>query len=161
MKKKNITGFMLIELLVVIALLLAILTPSLRKAKERTRTILYRSNLKQYGLATGNAPAGEQTVVEGAGRGGALAGHRHRVIESTDIGGTDSEGNALDYRWWQYQEADSYGGTIKIKNANKQRASFKVPKDAKTGETIHVVIEITDSGTPPLTRYKRVVAEIK
>jgi hypothetical protein len=83
------------------------------------------------------------------------------IVELNAQGTTDPDGDKLSYRWWQYQEADSYGGSIKIKKANKQRASFKVPKDAKTGETIHIVIEVTDNGTPSLTRYQRVVAEVK
>jgi len=50
MRKK---GFTLIELLVVIAiiaLLLAIITPALKKAKDAARSITCRSNLKQLGL---------------------------------------------------------------------------------------------------------------
>jgi prepilin-type N-terminal cleavage/methylation domain-containing protein/prepilin-type processing-associated H-X9-DG protein len=51
MKKK---GFTLIELLVVIAiiaLLLAIVVPSLRKAKEAAWNVICRNNLRHYGLA--------------------------------------------------------------------------------------------------------------
>jgi prepilin-type N-terminal cleavage/methylation domain-containing protein/prepilin-type processing-associated H-X9-DG protein len=50
MEKRN--GFTLIELLVVIAiiaLLLAILMPSLRKARNQARDVVCRSNLKQWG----------------------------------------------------------------------------------------------------------------
>ncbi len=50
MRKK---GFTLIELLVVIAiiaLLMAILMPALRRAKQQTQTIICRSNLKEWGL---------------------------------------------------------------------------------------------------------------
>jgi prepilin-type N-terminal cleavage/methylation domain-containing protein len=49
-----LTGFTLIELLVVIAiiaLLMAILVPTLHRAREQAKSIICRSNLNQYGLA--------------------------------------------------------------------------------------------------------------
>jgi hypothetical protein len=76
-------------------------------------------------------------------------------------GTTDPDGNALTYRWWQYCEADTYEGTIEISDAGKQDASFKVPGDAAGGENIHIICEVTDNGTPKLTRYQRVVVEVQ
>jgi hypothetical protein len=76
-------------------------------------------------------------------------------------GTTDPDGDELTYRWWQYKEADTYDGTIEIRDVGKQAASFTVPNDADEGETIHVICEVTDAGTPPLTRYQRVVVEIE
>jgi hypothetical protein len=76
-------------------------------------------------------------------------------------GTNDPDGDKLKYRWWQYKEADTYDGAIEIKGAGKKRALFTVPNDALKGETIHVICEVTDTGTPQLTRYQRVVVEIK
>jgi hypothetical protein len=76
-------------------------------------------------------------------------------------GTTDPDGDELTFRWWQYQEADTYDGTIRIKDARKKRASFTVPNDAGEGETIHIICEVTDTGTPQLTRYQRIVIEIE
>jgi len=36
-----------------------------------------------------------------------------------------------------------------------------VPADAKTGDTIHLIAEVTDSGKPPLTRYARVIVTVR
>ncbi|MHC4537502.1 MAG: hypothetical protein ACYS6K_26505, partial [Planctomycetota bacterium] len=59
----------------------------------------------------------------------------------------------LAYKWWQYTDADSCKSKVKIQNTGKAQASFVVPKDAAKGDTIHVICEVTDNGTPPLTRY--------
>ena len=76
-------------------------------------------------------------------------------------GTSDPDGDSLRYRWWHYREAGSYNGSIHIQKAGEQQASFTVPTDAGAGDSIHVIVEVTDDGTPPLTRYRRVVAELK
>jgi hypothetical protein len=77
-------------------------------------------------------------------------------------GGTsDPDGDELSYRWWQYEEADSYEGSIEIPDAGKQEILFTVPADAAGGQTLHIICEVKDDGTPVLTRYQRVVIEIE
>lgn len=75
-------------------------------------------------------------------------------------GTSDPDDDSLTYRWWHYQEAGTYDGTILIEGADGQQASFIVPDDVAAGDTIHVIVEVTDGGAPPLTRYQRVVAQI-
>jgi hypothetical protein len=74
-------------------------------------------------------------------------------------GTTDPDGDKLTYKWWQYKEPSSYPNLVKIKNNNKQEASFVVPNNAKLGQTVHIICEVTDSGNPTLTRYQRVIVE--
>lgn len=45
--------------------------------------------------------------------------------------------------------------------ANNEKATFTVPKDAKKGDTIHVVLEGVDNGKFNLKHYQRVVITIK
>jgi len=70
---------------------------------------------------------------------------------------TDPDGNKLSYHWWQYGEVDTYPGKISIQNADSKNAAFQMPSDIKKGETIHLILEVKDNGTPQLTRYQRVV----
>ncbi|MFG0288408.1 MAG: hypothetical protein ACF8CQ_09540, partial [Rhodopirellula sp. JB044] len=64
----------------------------------------------------------------------------------------------LTYRWWQYEEADSAESRVSITDANTPQASFVVPDEL--GKQVHIVLEVTDKGTPPLVRYRRVVCSI-
>lgn len=74
---------------------------------------------------------------------------------------SDPDNNILNFNWWQYEEVDTYPKHILIKNANQPKASLFIPKNAKTGQTIHIICEVSDNGSPKLTRYQRVIITIK
>ncbi len=68
----------------------------------------------------------------------------------------DPDGDALQYKWWVLPEAGTYSGPVIIDNAHTAHASMIVPTDL--GEnTLHIICEVTDNGTPALTAYRRVV----
>jgi hypothetical protein len=73
----------------------------------------------------------------------------------------DPDGHALRYSWWQYLEAGTCRTATPIAAADRPRASIVVPPDAKPGETLHVILEVSDNGSPSLTRYQRVVMTVK
>ena len=37
---------------------------------------------------------------------------------------------------------------------------LRVPDDAAPGQTLHLILEVSDAGTPSLTRYERVVLTV-
>lgn len=89
-----------------------------------------------------------------------LTGQPGDTVQLSAQGTHDPDGDQLNFRWWQYQEADSYPGTIEIQNAGNQNSSFNVPADAQKGDTIHIICEVTDDGAPQLTRYQRVIVTV-
>ncbi|HEY5824723.1 MAG TPA: nucleoside hydrolase-like domain-containing protein [Cyclobacteriaceae bacterium] len=72
----------------------------------------------------------------------------------------DPDGNVVNYKWWQYFEVDTYEGKVEITDKEKSKASFIIPADAKKGDTIHVILEVNDSGGPKLTRYQRLIVTV-
>ena len=73
---------------------------------------------------------------------------------------TDPDGDELTFRWWQYGEADSAEATVTIAGSDSaNEASFVVPDEP--GKQVHIILEVTDSGTPPLVGYQRVVCNIQ
>ena len=73
---------------------------------------------------------------------------------------TDPDGDQLNYSLWQYVEAGTYDNEVTIQNASSRDASFIVPSDARPGDTIHIILEVTDTGRHPLTRFQRVVVTV-
>ena len=88
-----------------------------------------------------------------------------RIILSAE-GSTDPDGDNLSYKWFHYQEPGTFvlgtartGDAVKINDADMANAWFTAPKRGRMG-TMHIIVAVTDHGTPALTRYKRVIITI-
>ena len=57
-------------------------------------------------------------------------------------------------------EEGSYPGTVSVAAQGKNQASVEIPGDAKSGQTISIILEGIDDGTFPLTRYDRVFVQV-
>lgn len=73
---------------------------------------------------------------------------------------SDPDGNRVAARWWRWKEVDSYPGDVTFSTSTALATHVQVPTDAAPGQTIQLVLEVTDAGTPPLTRYQRVIIAV-
>lgn len=71
----------------------------------------------------------------------------------------DRDGDALSCEWFVYREAGTYEGEAALTNASSPVALLHVPNNA-AGKTIHVVLAIRDSGTPPYAAYRRAIVQV-
>jgi hypothetical protein len=81
------------------------------------------------------------------------------LVKLSAAGSSDPDGDSLKHRWWVYREAGSYWADAPIRGADKSEAVLTVPNDA-SGRTIHVILEVTDTGKPPLTAYRRAILRV-
>lgn len=101
----------------------------------------------------------------------------------------DKNEYGLFYKWWYYNEASTYQKTdelelvvdkmggleisghaewsketathIRIENDNTPTAKVQVPKDAKSGETIHIILEVMNDCAISMKSYQRVILTVK
>jgi Protein of unknown function (DUF1593) len=88
------------------------------------------------------------------------------TVKLSAAGTTDPDGNALAYEWFYYNEAGTFaasssrsGQPLAITDHDRREASFKVPTSrvmAPGTGIMHIILAVTDDGTPRLTRYQRV-----
>jgi hypothetical protein len=99
-----------------------------------------------------------------------LQAKRGELIELSALGTSDPDGDSLSYEWFYYGEVGTFttssgrtGQPLEIQGFDQQQASFTVPEgrvmQPGTG-TMHIILAVTDQGTPNLTRYKRVIVTI-
>jgi hypothetical protein len=73
---------------------------------------------------------------------------------------TDPDGNDVSVNWWQFQ-VGSYPKKITIANANSVNTEITIPEEVVAGQTIHIILEATDNGTPALTSYQRIIINVR
>ncbi|MFL9845355.1 nucleoside hydrolase-like domain-containing protein [Flavobacterium rhizosphaerae] len=77
-----------------------------------------------------------------------------------DATGTyDPDGDHISYLWFSYPEAGSYKKPLITNVQNSYRANIQAPSVDKI-ETAHIILKVTDTGTPRLSRYKRLIVTI-
>ena len=72
----------------------------------------------------------------------------------------DPDGDEVTTCWWQYLEEGTYPGMVMVNEHGHNLATVKIPADARAGQMISIILEGTDNGEFPLTRYDRVFIEV-
>lgn len=100
----------------------------------------------------------------------AITSCEDRTIALSASGTRDPDGNGLVYHWWQYREAT--GGVnpqeVGISESDSSEAKVVIPHTLKPAPNVdappamlyHIVLSVTDDGSPPLTRYRRVLVSV-
>ena len=73
---------------------------------------------------------------------------------------SDPDGNAVTVRWWRWKDVDTYPSGVSLSNPTAVATSMQVPTDATEGQTIQLILEGTDDGTPALARYSRIMVSV-
>lgn len=77
-------------------------------------------------------------------------------------GSRDPDGDALAIRWWHYPEPSAILGLQPLAIADASNVVAHVTAPAVTAPTdLHFIVEVRDSGTPALTRYRRAIVTVR
>ena len=61
--------------------------------------------------------------------------------------------------WWQYKDAGTYDGYVKLLGTNQNQVQFIAPEVSEP-KTIHLILEVKDNGSPALTSFARVIVTV-
>jgi hypothetical protein len=77
-------------------------------------------------------------------------------------GSRDPDGDAVDYTWWQYREAEAVNRSprIELQRGDPRDTCFVIPEVSEPTR-FHVILEARDNGTPALTSYRRAIVAVK
>lgn len=74
--------------------------------------------------------------------------------------GSDPDKDNLSYKWLFYKEVGSLNAnSFVLTNSTAEEIKFTAPSVSQA-KTMHFILEVTDNGTPALTRYKRVIVNV-
>ncbi|MCS7468624.1 DUF1593 domain-containing protein [Stieleria sp. ICT_E10.1] len=100
-----------------------------------------------------------------------LTAKKGDVVQLSAEGCSDPDGDALSYHWFCYGEVGTFlcssgtrGEPVPINSFDKAKASFTVPSRTVMPPgigTMHIILAVTDHGTPRLTRYRRLIVDVK
>ena len=81
------------------------------------------------------------------------------IISLNADGSSDPDGDELNYHWIYYREVGTLNPSPEFEVNNQQKISFET-QEVQSAKTAHFILEVTDNGTPALSRYQRVIVNI-
>ncbi|MDP6634687.1 MAG: DUF1593 domain-containing protein [Phycisphaerae bacterium] len=108
-----------------------------------------RSDANHHPAAVVNGVKGKSVV--------SITARAGDTVTLNAAGSSDPDGDKISYRWFQYVEAGS-ARSVNIANKNSNKIAFKAPNEP--GKTLHIILELRDSGQPSLFGYRRVIIAI-
>ncbi len=104
-----------------------------------------------------------------------LTADPRQTITLDASGSKDPDGQPLHYKWWVYSEAGltgTHAADVTLINATSQQAQLAVHSPCRQpwipgiipcrGEGVaHIILEVTDEGSPRLTSYRRIVVHVR
>lgn len=81
------------------------------------------------------------------------------TVTLSSVGSCDPDGNSIAVKWFVYPEAGSFSGEVELNSTSDSQASFIAPSVDKP-QTIHIILEVSDNGTPGLVNYRRTVVTV-
>jgi hypothetical protein len=74
---------------------------------------------------------------------------------------SDPDGDPLRFRWFVYHEpSGNLAESLLLDGAQGPRAALTLPASTRLS-LVHLILEVTDAGQPPLTRYRRVLVGVR
>jgi hypothetical protein len=77
-------------------------------------------------------------------------------VRLSAAGSSDPDGHALQMTWFVYPEAGTFQQELKLTAPERESTGFVAPIVHKP-QTLHVLLQLDDQGSPSLTAYRRVV----
>lgn len=72
----------------------------------------------------------------------------------------DPDGRALEFQWLFYPEPTGYAGPApQMSGTSSAKLTVTLPPES-AGHSLHLIAIVTNKGTPPLTRYGRVIVDV-
>lgn len=81
-------------------------------------------------------------------------------VSLSAMGSNDPDDNPLKITWFAYPEAGTYDGSLELRALEGESTGFVAPA-VKQPQTVHVILQVQDQGTPSLFAYRRAVITIE
>ena len=73
---------------------------------------------------------------------------------------TDPDGDNLSFLWFPYLEAGTYRGDFQLGQPENDHLVYGQAPEVEKEETIHIILQVSDKGTPSLSRYNRIIIKV-